>query len=193
MRNWKALKLKCWQKIASLFFQNPRQLDKAFTNVAQKKKKPNRAELGLVWPVRDTHTHTHSGTDTFSWSICGCRPSQGSLKQKQGWFHLRALIFINSGFQIEIKTRWWHNNGVNHSLAVSHTRACTHAHWNERLGQQRLSTTEDVKVNCVLNFHAGSYFYDLFRPFTTWSLCGFLIECTCALYCRLRRGKCPHQ
>lgn len=64
--------------------------------------------------------------DHLSWSICRSRPSQGSLKLKRGGFHLHSLIFINSGFQIEIKTWGWHNNSVNHSLLISYTHTHTH-------------------------------------------------------------------
>lgn len=59
--------------------------------------------------------------DHLSWSICRSWPSQGSLKLRRGGFHLQSPIFINSGFQIEIKTRGWHNNSVNYSLLISYT------------------------------------------------------------------------
>lgn len=64
--------------------------------------------------------------DHLAWSICRSWPSQGSLMLKRGGFHLLPLIFINSGFHIEIKTRGRHNNSVNHSLLTSHTHWHTH-------------------------------------------------------------------
>ena len=81
-----------------------------------------------IWPslsARARSCEREREKHHLSWSICRSRPSQGSLKLKRGGFHLQSLIFINSGFQIEIETWGWHNNSVNHSLLISNTHTHT--------------------------------------------------------------------